>query len=759
MGKNTATYTYDTFTDLRLTTGDTSSSVTVLGASTINDGNGGRFYYDATSTATDDGLNIIQPTPITGAGRWIRSTPLVTKANVGLSNVDNTPDISKPVSTLQQEAINDSLEEGKDYTDTVALTKADQTALVAHTSSTSNPHSVTKSQVGLGNVDNTADLSKPVSTAQQTAIDAAVGNVAAGVQNAFATTNPSTYPTMSAFRAASGATTYTNFLSAASTPIVVSSTDLGISGGIESNEVFFYKKPDGFWEKKIKKIADTSQFATKAEFNIVERKTSELNFNEDADFSVTDEEGFASLILKDGKLKVPKTEVSVSQVGAFTDVVSNNSRFEFSITDEQGFVKFGVKNGKLVGLDSFDKSKVGYYPADIVHIVSYGQSLSLGSGSRPAISTVQKFSNLMFVAGVRFWDSETITDPTAAVASLVPLVEINRVTGGSNGGETPVTGWSDMVMQRIQDNYGIKYDEQQFQLLGTAPGNGGAPYSALKKGTFPYSRLLGGVTAGLQRANELNKTYSAPMVAWTQGENDYTTTDRALIKNNMLELVTDLNTDIKSITKQYDDVILCLYQPASNNNYGGAHYPNVALAYLEAALTIPKVYMSTPMYIFSYNTDNVHLTAASSKWYGAYIGLVYEKVILKKEDHKPVYPKKIVSQNNIIEITFNVPSPPLVFDTTMVTNPGNFGFNVLRGATQITINSVTMTRTNTVKIVLAQNIISGDKLTYAINGTGTGTVNGTRGNLRDSQGDEITFDIEGISKPMHNWCPIFEKIF
>ncbi len=43
--------------------------------------------------------------------------------------------------------------------------------LTNHTSHTSNPHSVTKSQVGLGNVDNTSDLSKPISTAAQTALN------------------------------------------------------------------------------------------------------------------------------------------------------------------------------------------------------------------------------------------------------------------------------------------------------------------------------------------------------------------------------------------------------------------------------------------------------------------------------------------------------------------------------------------------------------------------------------------------------------
>lgn len=49
--------------------------------------------------------------------------------------------------------------------------KADTSALSAHTTNTANPHNVTKSQVGLANVDNTTDLAKPVSTATQTALN------------------------------------------------------------------------------------------------------------------------------------------------------------------------------------------------------------------------------------------------------------------------------------------------------------------------------------------------------------------------------------------------------------------------------------------------------------------------------------------------------------------------------------------------------------------------------------------------------------
>lgn len=71
-----------------------------------------------------------------------------------VSNVDNTSDASKPVSTAQAAAI--------------AVVQSD---INAHAALTNNPHGVTKTQVGLSNVDNTSDTNKPVSTAQQTALD------------------------------------------------------------------------------------------------------------------------------------------------------------------------------------------------------------------------------------------------------------------------------------------------------------------------------------------------------------------------------------------------------------------------------------------------------------------------------------------------------------------------------------------------------------------------------------------------------------
>ena len=84
----------------------------------------------------------------------------VTASQVGLGNVNNTADTDKPVSTAQSVAIADAKSAG---------TSA-QTIINNHATNKNNPHGVTASQIGLGNVNNTSDANKPVSTAQATAI-------------------------------------------------------------------------------------------------------------------------------------------------------------------------------------------------------------------------------------------------------------------------------------------------------------------------------------------------------------------------------------------------------------------------------------------------------------------------------------------------------------------------------------------------------------------------------------------------------------
>lgn len=87
----------------------------------------------------------------------------VTKEQVGLGKVDNTSDLEKPISIAVQEALNNIKIDATGY--------ATKEELTNHINDKNNPHNVTKEQIGLGNVNNTSDMNKPISTATRMALD------------------------------------------------------------------------------------------------------------------------------------------------------------------------------------------------------------------------------------------------------------------------------------------------------------------------------------------------------------------------------------------------------------------------------------------------------------------------------------------------------------------------------------------------------------------------------------------------------------
>ena len=150
-----------------------------------------------TQNTNDLGLKYFRWVKNTEEGSYSRGTdvnviiPAATKTTAGVmtaadkTNLDNTVQGLANEITNRTNAINALRTELKTYVDDlIADTGSDVTALETkvdnHIANKSNPHAVTKTQVGLGNVNNTSDANKPVSTAQATAIaDAKAAGTAA----------------------------------------------------------------------------------------------------------------------------------------------------------------------------------------------------------------------------------------------------------------------------------------------------------------------------------------------------------------------------------------------------------------------------------------------------------------------------------------------------------------------------------------------------------------------------------------------------
>ena len=144
-------------------------------------------------------------------------------------NLDNTVTGLANEITNRTNAINSLRTELKTYIDeAVGNTDTDLTALETkvnqHIANKSNPHGVTKAQVGLGNADNTSDANKPVSTAQASAIaDAKAAGTAAQ-------------------------TSISNHAGRKDNPHSVTRTQLGLA---TTDQVVFAKTtaPSGFWKE------------------------------------------------------------------------------------------------------------------------------------------------------------------------------------------------------------------------------------------------------------------------------------------------------------------------------------------------------------------------------------------------------------------------------------------------------------------------------------------------------------------------------
>lgn len=87
-----------------------------------------------------------------------RNTLTITSATISQAGLMSSSDKTK-------------LDGLKDQAGITSDINAVQTNLETHINNKSNPHEVTKDQVGLGNVDNTSDANKPISNATQTALN------------------------------------------------------------------------------------------------------------------------------------------------------------------------------------------------------------------------------------------------------------------------------------------------------------------------------------------------------------------------------------------------------------------------------------------------------------------------------------------------------------------------------------------------------------------------------------------------------------
>lgn len=398
-------------------------------------------------------------------------------------------------------------------------------------------------------------------------------------------------------------------------------------------------------------------------------------------------------------------------------------------------------------------------PATWVLIPVYGQSLALGTG-------VFSFTHLPVYQGLRF--KQKIVSGNLVYDEAVPLTESSWLNTTGNNTESPSSGLGQAMYELLDLDDGIPAATNNVRIFMINPGAGGVAVQALIKGTAPYTKMMTMITAAAALANAAGATLVVPGWLWHQGEGNYANGVIAGYAAALSGLADDFDADVKVITGQPQDVICSTYQVASHKAYSVA-YPSIALDQYELARTNPKFTMSSPMYIFDYqSSDHVHLASYWYKVSGAYGAKSLKRKCFDAGASKDfVYVDSYLIQGRVIELTLHVPVAPLVIDTTFVTENTNYGFTLLnasgvdQGALTVAVSG------NRVMILSPVAVTTGFTLQYAFYGAGiTGRTDGPRGNIRDSAGDYWTFDVGKFTTSipptpvlMHNPLPMFEIIF
>jgi hypothetical protein len=445
---------------------------------------------------------------------------------------------------------------------------------------------------------------------------------------------------------------------------------------------------------------------------------------------------------------------------------------------------------------------VSYKHYDINHVLSTGQSDSVANGASPPITLTQPFTNLSFDVGVMTGRGATAANGCdgegcrtyETPTDFVPLKEGDRFLAIKDQPE----GFPVETMSSGLANQASVFAKAWFEKVGlphpshdvlvSLHGRSGNTYWCLRRDInpapgfcyqpsyyiSPFAEGLMQVASAKQIAAAKNKTYVVRAVTAIHGGSDHYGNEGELAdldRNDgmgsvgnyagaLLEWQRDYETEVRAITGQAEAVPLFISQFGSFTDKPVSRIP---VRQLEAHVTAPgKVIVVTPNYPFVHYEDCNHYTNYSQRRLGAYFAKAYQKVVVEGGTFEPLRPTTITRAGNVLTVKFIVPVPPMVVDTTRVTNPGNLGFTYADSSSSASIANVEVLPPDTVRITLSGAPTgNAKKLRYALNApvptACPGPTEGARGNLRDSD-TTVGYHRDAANAPyeLHNWAVHFE---
>jgi len=273
------------------------------------------------------------------------------------------------------------------------------------------------------------------------------------------------------------------------------------------------------------------------------------------------------------------------------------------------------------------------------------------------------------------------------------------------------------------------------------PGGAGmSSIQRLKKSTDHYDKFMGEIEKAYNKVQQLGWRFTIPAICWMQGETDiidYTNID---YKKCLKQFCTDINKDIKAITKQKDDIRMICYQSnvlTRAEKFEPNNFDCIEMRPAQAIVDLLNedslFWASGPTYPYTFVNEKLHIDAIGQQTIGKLDAIAVMNIIKREHKVYGLIPRSITTEKNDILMHMNVPCPPMVFDTISVMPIDHYGFSVITKYNENIISSVKI-EGDTIRITCSKKP-QDCKVRYAVNGEHmkSGHLHGPRGNLRDSQ--------------------------
>ena len=282
-------------------------------------------------------------------------------------------------------------------------------------------------------------------------------------------------------------------------------------------------------------------------------------------------------------------------------------------------------------------------------------------------------------------------------------------------------------------------------------GHGMNTIEELMKPVDPYNKFIEEIATAYKKSQERGWDFIVPAVCWMQGESDIVEYPKYDYKEYFHRMYHDLNSDIKNVTHQKNDIRIISYQCSTitkGKKYKPCNFEGIEgrapTAQMELVRDDSLIWASGPTYPYDFVNESLHIDAAGQISIGKLAAKSALGILRNEERIVGLLPLSCDVNGNEIRIRYHVPCPPLCFDTINVMKADHYGFNVIRKDNVDIVSRVTISQDTLVVQCLESPI--GCKLRYGVNGIYWlgGRNQGARGNLRDSQ----------VSLP--NWGYIFD---